>query len=429
MTAEPAQILVVDDNDAGRYVKARQLLKSGYGVTEAAGGQAAIEAVTARVPDLIMLDVNLPDMSGIEVCRRIKAVHPGIVVLQTSAAYTDHTDRTRSLDGGADSYLVEPIEPAELEATVRALLRMRKAERELRHLNDHLETLVLERTHELADVNRKLEAEIADRHQAEEMLWHTQRLEVIGRLAGGVAHDFNNLLAVISGNQELIRDALERPGPIHRERILRYLGTADRATVRGAQITGQLLAFSRRSTLRHEVVEVSALISGFDSFLRRALGEAISLDFKFAPSLWSCQIDPVQFEAAILNLIVNARDAMTEGGLATIEVDNIAIGREGHPGSGPERLEPGDYVRVLVADSGVGMSEDVKARAFEPFFTTKEVGSGSGLGLSQVYGFVKQSGGHIAIELGTRSRDGLHPLPAARDLDSRAGKAGAAGAG
>jgi len=396
VSPEPAQILVVDDNDAGRYVKVHQLRRAGYTVTEAATGKEALECVTAKVPDLVMLDVKLPDISGIEVCRRIKRSYPSIAVLQTSAALTMASDRTRALDGGADSYLVEPIEPDELDATIRALLRMRSAERDLRLLNERLESLVAERTRELAEVNDQLEAEIADRRQAEEMLWHTQRLEVIGRIAGGVAHDFNNLLAVISGNQELIREALERPGPLRRERLMRYLTTADRAATRGAQITGQLLAFSRRSVLRREAVDVSTLISGFDSFLRRALGESVSLALKFSPDLWACLIDPIQFEAAILNLIVNARDAMPDGGTASVETDNFVLDRAG---TGQLAGMPaGAYVRVRVTDDGVGMAPDVVSRAFEPFFTTKDVGSGSGLGLSQVYGFVKQSGGHVAID-------------------------------
>jgi signal transduction histidine kinase len=396
MADEQAQILVVDDDDAGRYVKAHLLRRAGHAVIEAASGHDAIERVTAGVPDLILLDVNLPDISGIDVCRRVKEAYPFVVILQTSAAHTEAADRTRALDGGADSYLIEPIEPTELDATVRALLRMRKAERDLRHLNETLESQVADRTRELAEVNGRLEAEMADRRQAEEMLWHTQRLEVIGRIAGGVAHDFNNLLAVISGNQELIRDALERPGPLHRDRLLRYLSTADRAAARGAQITGQLLAFSRRSVLRHESVDVNALITGFESFLRRALGESVSLDLNFAPSLWSCQIDPIQFEAAILNLIVNARDAMEEGGRASVETGNVTFARAGQ--GKLDGLDPGSYVHIRVTDSGVGMTEDVMARAFEPFFTTKDIGSGSGLGLSQVYGFVKQSGGHVTIE-------------------------------
>ena len=396
MAAEQAQILVVDDDDAGRYVKTHLLRRAGHAVTEAATGHEAIERVTASVPDLILLDVRLPDISGIEVCRRVKAAYPFVVILQTSAAQPDAADRARALDGGADSYLIEPIEPVELDATVRALLRMRKAERDLRHLNETLESLVAERTSELAQVNTRLEAEMVDRRQAEEMLWHTQRLEVIGRIAGGVAHDFNNLLAVISGNQELIRDALERSGPLNRERLLRYLSTADRAAVRGAQITGQLLAFSRRSVLRRESVDINALIAGFESFLRRALGEAVAFELKFASSLWPCQIDPIQFEAAILNLIVNARDAMAEGGQASVETSNFTLEQAGRDQLGG--LDAGSYVRIRVADSGIGMTEDVMARAFEPFFTTKDIGSGSGLGLSQVYGFVKQSGGHVTIE-------------------------------
>ena len=210
MSAEPTQILIVDDDEAARYVKSHLLRGQGYTVSEARLGREALALVAAQPPDLMLLDVKLPDLSGIDVCGKIKACFPHVIVLQTSAAFTGGADRTRALQGGADSYLVEPIEPDELVATVNALLRMRKAELELRLIKQNLEGLVAERTRELAAVNQRLAKEVAERRKVETALWHTQKLDLIGQLTGGIAHDFNNLLTVISGNLELIHQAFEK---------------------------------------------------------------------------------------------------------------------------------------------------------------------------------------------------------------------------
>ncbi len=396
MTVATANILVVDDDDGGRYLKAHVLRKHGYRVAEASSGMAAIEHCCAGTPDLVMLDVRLPDINGIEVSRRIKSAHPGIVVLQTSAAVTSSHDRASALDGGADGFLVEPIEPEELLATARSLLRMRGAEQALRRLNESLELLVAERTRELTEANRRLEIESAELRKTEEVLWHTQKLEAVGQLTGGIAHDFNNLLAVIVGSMEMIQAAFESGGDLPRAKILRLLKASEAATGRATKLTQQLLAFARRSTFTLDTVSLDEVLVGCEPFLRRALGEANGLDLNFEPDLWSARIDTSQFEAAMLNLVVNARDAMPQGGRVGITTGNVVI--DAAEARRSPDLTAGAYVLVRVADTGSGMDPDVAAHAFEPFFTTKEVGKGTGLGLSQVYGFIKQSGGHVVID-------------------------------
>jgi signal transduction histidine kinase len=387
-----ARILLVDDDSAGRYFKTHVLRKAGHEVVEAASGREALDAVAAQLIDIVLLDVKLPDLSGIEVCRRVKAAHPDILVLQTSAAFTASHHRAAGLGGGADSYLAEPVEAEELTASIEALLRLRRAERDLRALNETLEHRVAERTRDLAEAHRRLQEETTERLIAEEALRQSQKMEAVGRLTGGVAHDFNNLLTVISANLELLEQAMERPPPLDKEKALKMVRAAQRAAGRGEKLTQQLLAFGRRQVLRLEVVDLNALVGGFESFLRQVAGEAIQVERKLVPELWAVRIDPTQFEAALLNLAVNARDAMPSGGTLCIETRNLEL-------AVAERdLPAGSYVVFEVSDTGTGMSEETRERAFEPFYTTKDVGKGSGLGLSQVYGFVQQAGGDIRIE-------------------------------
>jgi signal transduction histidine kinase len=392
----PTRILVVDDDDGGRYLKAHILRKSGYSVTEAATGRAAIEQCDVAPPDLVLLDMRLPDTSGVEVCRQIRDAYAATAVLQTSAAITSPHDRAAALQGGADAFLIEPIEPEELLATVNALLRMRGAEQAVRRMNETLENLVAERTAALTETNRRLETEIAERRKAEEVLWHTQKMEAIGELTGGIAHDFNNLLGVIVLSMELIRAAVENGGEIPRPKILRLLTASEAATDRATKLTRQLLAFARRGTLQLDVVTLDEVIVGCEPFLRRALGEKIALRLSFEPGLWPSRIDATQFESTMLNLVINARDAMPSGGQLEIATSNVQI--DAAQARRMDAIVPGAFVLVRVSDNGTGMAPDVAARAFEPFFTTKEVGKGTGLGLSQVYGFIRQSGGYVSIE-------------------------------
>ncbi|MCM2563739.1 PAS domain S-box protein [Lutimaribacter sp. EGI FJ00013] len=232
--------------------------------------------------------------------------------------------------------------------------------------------------------------DITERLQLEERLRQAQKMEAVGQLTGGVAHDFNNLLTVILGNAEALSEELEKQPRLHAMAEM----TAN-AALRGAELTNRLLAFARQQTLEPQVLDVSQLIQGMDSLLRRTLPENIGIEIVRSGGLWKAEIDPGQLEAAVLNLALNARDAMPEGGALTIEIANAALDDE-YVASELE-IEAGQYVLIVVTDTGHGIPPETLGRIFEPFFTTKDVGNGTGLGLSMVYGFVKQSGGHIRI--------------------------------
>jgi PAS domain S-box-containing protein len=261
-----------------------------------------------------------------------------------------------------------------------------------RTMNETLERLVGERTAELASANERLVAEAAQRERAEEQLRQSQKMEAVGRLTGGVAHDFNNLLTVVTGNLDMLRRRLGQPSD---PRVLRHIDHASEGATRAAALTYRLLAFSRQQPLAPVAVDPNKLVAGISDLLRRTLGENIAVETVLAGGLWRTHVDPNQLENAILNLAVNARDAMPDGGKLTIETANAYLD-EDYARDRPD-VKPGQYVLIAVADAGSGMTQEVVAKAFEPFFTTKPVGKGTGLGLSQVYGFAKQSNGHAAI--------------------------------
>ncbi len=238
--------------------------------------------------------------------------------------------------------------------------------------------------------NTELLAQIEQRQTAEEALRQAQKMESIGHLTGGVAHDFNNLLAIMVGSLNLLQD---RGGDERQEKLL---AAALRAARRGGELTQRLLAFSRRQALQPQPVDVNRLIARMSDPLTRTLGERIAVKSVAAADLWRTHVDPNQLEAAIMNLSANARDAMPDGGTLTIETANAHL--DERYADRHDDVRVGDYVRLGITDTGVGMTPQVAERAFEPFFTTKDVGHGTGLGLSQVYGLVKQSGGHIAID-------------------------------
>ncbi|MBS0232019.1 MAG: response regulator [Proteobacteria bacterium] len=514
-------ILNVDDNEVGRYTKSRILRHAGFEVIEAETGQRAIDLTRKLQPELVLLDVKLPDINGFEVCRHLKAEFPDIFVLQISASRVTEGDRVRGLEGGADAYLTQPVSSGELIASINALLRIRKAEHALRaseahlqgvlasatdyaiirldeqgaitgwnsgavaifgwsteealardisfifteadrkakapsaeqalakssgraddkrwhirkdgslfyavgvmtllsqpaapgflkilrdqtaqyevekalhDLNVNLERRVTERTRELEAANIQLKQEIAERARAEDQLRQRDKMDAIGQLTGGIAHDFNNVLAVVMAGLGLIERQLARGDTD----VSKYIQSVMESAKRAADLTQSLLAFSRQQPLAPDSLVINQLVSKMTDILRRTLGENINIQTVLAAGLWRTWIDASQLENAILNLAVNARDAMEEGGKLTIETANTSIDDDY---ATTHDIPLGEYVMLAVTDTGVGMTRDVREKAFEPFFTTKKVGKGTGLGLSQVFGFVRQSGGYVRIysELG-----------------------------
>jgi signal transduction histidine kinase len=287
------------------------------------------------------------------------------------------------------TFLERPFHPTTLVSIARTAIRGRRRQYEARSRLEELSGLA-------ATLEDRVSEEINARAQVEESLRQSQKMEAVGQLTGGIAHDFNNLLAAISGSFQMIQSRIAQ-GRV--EAVDRYLVAGQNAVQRAAALTHRLLAFSRRQTLEPKPTNVNRLISGMEELIRRTVGPAIQMEVVGAGGLWPALIDPNQLENALLNLCINARDAMPDGGRLTIETANKWLDDR----AAKEReLSPGQYVSLCVTDTGTGMSPTVIAHAFEPFFTTKPLGQGTGLGLSMVYGFARQSGGQIRIysELG-----------------------------
>ncbi len=263
------------------------------------------------------------------------------------------------------------------------------AEDALRELNESLERRVAERTRELAEINERLQVEISERAQAEEALRHAQKMDAIGQLTGGIAHDFNNMLTGVLGALDLIQ---RRVAAGRVSEIDRYIEAAMNSANRAASLTHRLLAFARRQSLDPRPVDVNRMVVSMEELVRRTIGESIELEIDLNSALRLTNTDEHQLENALLNLVINARDAMPDGGRLLIQTEII------HIAGLHDTLSPGDYVRLSVQDTGAGMSAEVIARAFDPFFTTKPIGQGTGLGLSMVYGFINQTGGYVQID-------------------------------
>ncbi|HEX3664554.1 MAG TPA: response regulator [Rhizomicrobium sp.] len=533
-------ILNIDDLQPIRYAKTRALQRAGFSVMEAASGTEGIACVEQYRPALVICDVKLPDINGLEVSRTIKERFPGTLVLQVSASFVTARDRAVGLERGADSYLTEPVEPEELVASVRALLRLKQYENELtaatarrqfifalaerqrttdsdseimqmsaeelgRQLaasrvgfyrptpsgnlqflaqwtseetpaltddmslaaigGELIDDYVAGRTIAVADVreivtgpaalpfaaigmplmragqwsstlfvhgalgrqwtpdeialveevgklawdavlraranndlrllNIGLEERIAERSRelvsAEAQLRQSQKMEAVGQLTGGLAHDFNNLLTAIIGGIDLIRRRIDRGDTASLDPIM---SEVTKSAHNAANLVQRLLAFSRQQSLDVKPLDLNAMIGSIEALLKRSVEENIELRLQLDPELAPAATDANQLETAILNLVINARDAMPDGGTITVSTANHYLNATA---ARPE-LAAADYVVLAVADTGTGMPSDVLDKVFEPFFTTKPIGQGTGLGLSMVYGFAKQARGHVEIE-------------------------------
>jgi PAS domain S-box-containing protein len=463
-------VLCVDDNEANRNTFALVFRDAGFEVVEAATGSEALRLAEEK-PDLILLDVNLPDIDGFEVCRHIRA-HPAtnaIPVMHMSGVFVTPEDRTHALEDGADVYLTKPVEPRELVAQARALLRTHQAEEKAaavarewqatfaaindgvcvldqgghvlrcndaaqrllqrpsaeilgRHCDELLPLtpgpsepsvfarMLQTRRHEMAELavdQRWLQisadpmlaedatvtgavyilADVTERKRLEEQLRQSQKMEALGRLASGIAHDFNNLLTAIAGSVSLL---LSEPAKDDSEREL--LVAIDQAAWRAAELTQQLLGFSRRTALRLEPLDVRACIDEVARLLRRTIDPRITLEVRSTPDLWPIRADPGQINQVLMNLCLNARDAMPEGGQMLLDAENIVLQEQAQQSA---EARPGEFVRLRVRDTGQGISPEVLPHLFEPFFTTKEAGKGTGLGLATVYGIVGRHQGWI----------------------------------
>ncbi len=489
-------LLIVDDNVATRYAMRRRLESHGYRVIEAGNGAEGLALIEANGLDAVILDVNLPDMSGFDIARRLRAAPRTALlpVIHVSAASIDTRDIISGLDAGADAYLVHPIDPDVLLATLGTLLRVRDTETALKEREEHFREIfenisapivvvdsslnihnrnqaftrlaldctgdelddcmvkdqdatldivrevirnrgrwsgllsmlgeesdrttqwqvapyrapdlsfifiedVTERLHKqrsqeelLATVSQQLRAEVQERQRTEAQLLQASKMDSLGKLTGGIAHDFNNLLTSVMMSLELV---IERVNSGKYEQIQRYAEGALQSAKTGSALTHRLLAFARQQPLAASSVDLNALVVSLEDFIRRSVGENVSLVLDLSPVPAIAHVDASQLESALINLVINARDALPEGGEIRISTQLLDV-------SGDAELTDGRYVAARVRDNGTGVAPEVLDKVFDPFFTTKPTGKGTGLGLSMLYGFAGQSGGiaRMRSELG-----------------------------
>jgi signal transduction histidine kinase/ActR/RegA family two-component response regulator len=392
---EKVNILLVDDSQAKLLSHEAVLAEIGENLLKASSARQAFEVLLKNEVALILIDVCMPDLDGFELAAMIRE-HPRFqttAIIFVSAVMMTKPDQLRGYQLGGVDYVPVPVVPELLRAKVKVFVELYRKTRQLERFNAELERRVAERTAELQRFNEELEQRIDDRTREREtalaQLFEAQKMDTIGRLTGGVAHDFNNLLMAVLGSLALLEKRLGTEDQ-HSRRLLQ---NAVQGAQRGAALTQRLLAFSRRQELKPESVDVVQLVSGMEELLKRALGHGIDLSLDFPSGLPPLLADANQLELALLNLALNARDAMPAGGRLMIAAAAETIT---HRGSN-SRLTPGDYLRISIVDTGVGMDNVTLTKATEPFFTTKGPGKGTGLGLSMVQGLAAQSGGMLDI--------------------------------
>ena len=505
------RLLIVDDNVATRYALRRRLERHGYTVLEAGTGSEGLQLIASGAIDALVLDVNLPDMSGFDIVRKLRAdaATALLPVIHVSAASIQTGDIITGLDAGADAYLIHPVDPDVLLATLRTLLRVRDIENALREsearfreifinvsapiavldaqlkvhecnyafaqliqdnvnpdtlcecfieeqaavieelrlrlscaerwkgtlnmrvhgevretewqvspyrtaelslvfVEDVTEHRHRERSHlaRLDDATTQLAKEVAERARTEAQLLQVQKMDALGKLTGGIAHDFNNLLTGIITSLELIQ---KRVANASLDKVQFYAEAALSSAMSAGALTHRLLAFARQQPLDTRPVDINEHIRSLEELLVRTIGESIALKLELTTKAAVALVDPIQLESSVLNLVINARDALPEGG--NIWVTTYTAYSHGDPD-----LADGFYIALSVRDDGTGIEHSVIDKVFDPFFTTKPLGQGTGLGLSTIYGFARQSGGNAHIRsVARRGTEVTIILPATSD--------------
>jgi len=410
---DKVNILLVDDQQAKLLSHEVVLAEMGENLLKAGSAREAFECLLKNEVALILIDVCMPDLDGFELATMIRE-HPrfqSTAIIFVSAVMMAHLDQLRGYKLGGVDYVPVPVVPELLRAKVRVFVELYRKTRQLEQFNADLERRVEERTAELRKFNEELELRIEERTRERELalaqLFEAQKMDTIGRLTGGVAHDFNNLLMAVLGSLTLLEKKLpEDP------QIRRLLQNAIQGADRGKALTQRLLAFSRRQELKPLAVDLAQLVRGMEELLKRAVGHGITLSSEFPDDLPPVLVDANQLELALLNVALNARDAMADGGTVkiTAQADRVPAAETAkprHTGNGLPKapgvaadlpfLPTGEYIRITIVDTGVGMDQVTLAKATEPFFTTKGPGKGTGLGLSMVQGLAAQSGGLLRI--------------------------------
>ena len=406
--SDPVKFLIVDDLEENLLSLQALLQRDGLEFLKARSGEEALELLLKHDVALALLDVQMPGMDGFELAELMRGNERGrhIPIIFLTAGSADTQRRFRGYEAGAVDFIQKPIETDVLRGKANVFFDLNRQRRQIQAQRDaleagaraladaagQLETQVRERTAELEDALERLKAETAERERAEASLRQSQKMEAVGQLTGGIAHDFNNMLTGVIGSLDFMRRRLAA-GKF--KDLDRYLDTASASAARAASLTQRLLAFSRRQSLDPMPADINELIVSMADLMDRAVNERIDLKLVLASDLPAAVVDTHQLENAILNLVLNARDAMPEGGALTVETSTVDLD-EAQAAARPG-LTPGRYLVIAVSDTGVGMSPELIEKVFDPFFTTKPLGQGTGLGLSMVYGFARQSGGAAAI--------------------------------
>jgi signal transduction histidine kinase len=389
----PPRVLVVDD-DENNLLAIGTVLEDIGEVVVAKSGEEALRQLLKGQFAVILLDVYMPGMDGYETAQIIRereqTKHIPIVFLSAVNKEAEHLMRGYAM--GAVDYVFKPVDPVVLRSKVAVFVDLFAKTREIERKAQQEQSLLDENLRANAE---RLKAE-QELRRAEAQLFHVQKLDAIGKLTGGIAHDFNNLLAAVIGGLRLIEKRADLPAPAQE-----VLDMTKLAAEQGTELVRRLLAFARRQQLKPADIEVSGLSKAVTGLLGPTLGCRHQLDWRLGETLWHAFADPAQLELALMNLIINARDAMPDGGTILVTAENRSVGRRQD-----SDLEKGEYVVLTVSDTGCGIPSEMLEKVLEPFVTTKDIGKGTGLGLSITYGIVQEHGGTItcdsAVGQGTR---------------------------